>query len=44
MNDCLWRVRIWDGNSNWEVIRKGSYDQVRNSLAALPPSYIWSIQ
>lgn len=39
-----WTVKIWDGFSNREESRQGTYEQVRNSLAGLPASHIWSIQ
>jgi hypothetical protein len=42
-NQTVWRVRVWDGYSTWVHCRKGTYEQVRNSLAGLPPGYIWSI-
>lgn len=40
----MWTVKIWDGFSTNETPRFGTYEQVRNSLAALPPGYIWSIE
>lgn len=39
-----WLIKIWDGNSNREIERKGSYEQVKNSLAGLPHSHIVSIE
>lgn len=39
-----WLIKIWDGNSNLEIERKGSYEQVRNSLVGLPHSHIVSIE
>lgn len=39
-----WTVKLWDGNSRQEFQRSGTYDQVANSLAGLPPAYIWSIE
>lgn len=38
-----WKVNIWDGFSNREEVREGSYEQVRNGLAGLPASHLWSI-
>jgi len=39
-----WTVKIWDGFSNREEPREGTYEQARNSLAGLPESHIWSIE
>lgn len=39
-----WTVKIWDGFSNNYSTRTGTYEQVRRSLAGLPPGYIWSIE
>ena len=39
-----WTIKLWDGHSCQEFQRHGTYDQVRNSLAGLPPAYIWSIE
>lgn len=39
-----WTVRVFDGCSTIEFQRTGTYEQVRNSLAGLPPAYIWSIE
>ena len=39
-----WTVKIWDGFSNREEPREGTYEQVRNTLAGLPESHIWSIE
>lgn len=39
-----WTVKVWDGNSTSEFLRRGTYEEVYNSLAGYPPSYIWSIQ
>ena len=44
MRQRQWTVRIWDGHSNSEYQRQGTYQQVANSLAGLPPAYIWSIE
>lgn len=37
-------VKIWNGYSNNSKPMFGTYDQIAASLAALPPSYIWSIE
>lgn len=39
-----WWVKVWDGNSSRESLREGSYEYVRNTLAGLPASHIWSIE
>jgi hypothetical protein len=39
-----WTVSVWDGNSTYTFQRRGTYQQVANSLAGFPPAYIWSIQ
>jgi len=39
-----WTVKIWDGFSSREEQREGTYEQVRNTLAGLPESHIWSIE
>lgn len=38
-----WTVTVWDGHSTSSFQRSGTYEQVRNSLAGLPPACIWSI-
>lgn len=40
---ALWTVKLYDGFSNQEFQRRGSYEQVANSLTGCPPAYIWSI-
>lgn len=40
----MYIVKIWDGLSTNEAPRYGTYEQVRNSLAGLPPGFIWSIE
>jgi len=44
MSERNWTVRVWDCYSTNEFQRYGTYEQVRNSLAGLPPTYIWSIE
>ena len=39
-----WTVKVYDGFSTQEFQRYGTYEQVRNSFAGFPPSYIWSIE
>lgn len=38
-----WKIQVWDGFSNREIIREGTYQQVVNSCAGYPPGYIWSV-
>jgi len=38
-----WIIRVWDGFSTREFPRNGTYEQVANTCANYPPSYIWSI-
>ena len=44
MNERNWKIRIFDAFSTIEYTRFGTYAQVSNTLAGLPPSYIWSIE
>lgn len=34
----MWLIKVWDGNSNCEYHRKGSYDEVTAQLRHLPPA------
>lgn len=40
----VWKVKIWDGFSNKETFRTGTYDQISVRLTALPPACIWSAE
>jgi hypothetical protein len=44
MDARQWKIRIFDTFSTIEFTRFGTYEQVRNKLSGLPPSYIWSIE
>ena len=42
--ESVWRVRVWNSQgTTWVHCRRGTYEQVRMSLAGLPAGYIWSI-
>ena len=38
-----WIIKLWDGFSNREIEREGTYDQVSNSCVGYPPGYLWHI-
>lgn len=38
-----WIIKLWDGVSNSEIEREGTYDEVSRSCAAYPPGYVWHI-
>lgn len=38
-----WTIKVFDGFSNIELIRFGTYEQIYNFCAGFPPSYIFSI-
>jgi hypothetical protein len=43
MDERMWTIKIWDGWSNQEFERYGTYEQIRGIMVGYPPSYIWSI-
>jgi len=42
-NPEQWTVSVWDGYTNSQFPRTGTYEQVARSCEAYPPSYIWSV-